>query len=203
MLASGQNPDGTTATTIPGSSTPSQLNVVANDWLSAPGLVSGTYLGAQATIYFMPIFLPAGHSIQTLGVYVNTGGTIGAICRLGIYADNSGMPGSLIIDAGAVGTVPTGFVGLTITPPAALLTGGTFHLCACPQGAPTTQATFIQNQGDPHVRYPAAAGGTANGQGILIVSGVASNLPATITPPRFPGGSGPFGQAPNIYYQVT
>lgn len=56
--------------------------------------------------------------MTSLGVLVTTAGTAGHLARLGIYEDDDGVPGKLVIDAGTVpvdpGSVPT-FESATIS----------------------------------------------------------------------------------------
>lgn len=66
------------------------------------------------TIIATPLFLPPGETINRIGVEVTTlqaGGDI----RLGLYEDDNGVPGDLILDAGTVSTATTGNKEITIS----------------------------------------------------------------------------------------
>jgi hypothetical protein len=67
---------------------------------------------------------PGGLTIKSLTVQVTTGGSAGAVSRLGVYAAAaSGVPGTLIADAGTVAATSVGFQtlsGLNIAVPAGL-----------------------------------------------------------------------------------
>ncbi|MFH1419451.1 MAG: hypothetical protein ABII12_14340 [Planctomycetota bacterium] len=72
----------------------------------------GTYFGPTAdTLYAVPCILPRQSAYSAIGIRVDSG-TAGKHARLGIYADDDGNPGALIIDAGAFEADPTGFFEL-------------------------------------------------------------------------------------------
>jgi len=179
---------------------PSILGQAAGDWIQPPGTIAGTYLGANNTMYFTPIYIQPGRSIANFSTNVQTAGAAGATLRFGIYADNNGVPGTLIADAGTVVTTATGTVSIAGGSPAALLTGGIFHIACCPQGTPATQATFFQSTGDAHTKYPTTASNVVNAQDIGIVSGVSAALP---NPGIATRNVSPFGQMPAIAVQLS
>lgn len=78
-------------------------------------------------LYGMPFFCKATKSFTAISVYQSGAGTTGNI-RLGIYADSSGLPGSLVQDCGAVAFPgSTGFRTVTTT---ISLNGGTWYWLA-------------------------------------------------------------------------
>jgi len=178
----------------------SALGQAAGDWIQPPGAISGTYVGANNTMYVTPIYIAPGRSIANFSTNVFTAGAAGAVLRFGIYADNNGVPGALIVDAGTVVTTSTGTVSIAGGSPAALQAGGIFHIACCPQGTPATQATFFQSTGDPHTKYPTAASSVVNAQGIGIVSGVSGALPNPAIASRT---LSPFGQMPALSVQLS
>lgn len=59
---------------------------------------------ATGTQEFIPIFISAKTTFDRIGVFLQTAaGTTGTV-RLGIYSDSSGVPGTLVLDAGTAGT---------------------------------------------------------------------------------------------------
>lgn len=73
-----------------------------------------------ASMFMVPTFVPnpAGVTATSIGIEVTTAGTAGHTVRLGIYLDEDGMPGDLLLDAGTVavdpGAVPA-FQSITIS----------------------------------------------------------------------------------------
>jgi hypothetical protein len=92
-----------------------------------PGMRSGTvyYVAASVlpsastaavsanTAYAQPIFVVG--TATRVGIEVTTGSA--GTCRLGIYTNNNGVPGTLIVDAGAVDTTSIALVEATINLP--------------------------------------------------------------------------------------
>lgn len=69
-------------------------------------------------VYFQPIIL-ANQVVDRIGIEVTTGAA--GNCRLGLYTNSGGMPGSLILDCGTVdttsiATVEASFTALTLPP---------------------------------------------------------------------------------------
>lgn len=67
-----------------------------------------------ANMRAMPIFIPKTITIDRIGINV-TGSDSGNECRLGIYNDSNGLPGSLLLDAGNVSVGSTGLKEITIS----------------------------------------------------------------------------------------
>ena len=76
--------------------------------------IAGTGTGAIAanTLYFLPHNLPGG-LVDRIGIEV-TSGSAGA-ARLGIYANENGAPGALILDCGTVDTTSNAIVEASFT----------------------------------------------------------------------------------------
>jgi hypothetical protein len=79
----------------------------------------GTVSSAVASLNVMvaaPFPVDRACTADRLSVRVTTGGTTGAVVRLGIYNDNGkGKPGSLLLDAGTVPSTGTGLQEITIS----------------------------------------------------------------------------------------
>ncbi|WP_349321659.1 hypothetical protein [Asticcacaulis sp. MM231] len=82
-------------------------------------------------LYVVPVAVPYDLTVA-LNVRVTTGasGTV----RLGIYADNQGQPGALVVDAGTLTTTTAGVLALAISQP---LGAGIYWLAAVFNAAPS------------------------------------------------------------------
>jgi hypothetical protein len=69
-------------------------------------LTQSTFVVAVNTLYAIPIKLLHVTDVQAIGVQVST--LSAGNCRVGLYADNAGIPGILIQDVGVVATGTTG-----------------------------------------------------------------------------------------------
>jgi hypothetical protein len=88
----------------------------------------------------MPFFVPTTTTFTRMAVWVVTAGSAGAVARFGIYQDNGGRPGNLVLDGGTAATTSSGAVAeVTISQS---LTPGKYWVSCVPQGAPVTGATF-------------------------------------------------------------
>jgi hypothetical protein len=126
-------------------STPARVAVGSNDqalvadssqsagvkWATLPlsanrtkaGLYYATPVVARATatptlndLRAAPFLLAETTTFDRIAVDVNTGGSAGAVIRLGIYADDGdGYPGALVLDAGTVDSTGTGLLTITIS----------------------------------------------------------------------------------------
>jgi hypothetical protein len=101
----------------------------------------GTVVPGEAAIIFSPLMAPATTSIDRIGIEVTSAGTASvSVCRLGIWADSGGAPGTLVLDAGTVATDSTGLKEITISQ--ALTLGTLYWLGVVPQGAAATRPTI-------------------------------------------------------------
>jgi hypothetical protein len=87
----------------------------------------------------------ANANVVALAAAVTTVGSTGATIRLALRADNNGMPGPLVVDAGAVDATQLGAAPLTVA--AQLVTGSRYWLTATVQGAATTRPIIQSVQG--------------------------------------------------------
>jgi hypothetical protein len=110
---------------------------------------------------------------------VTTPGGAGSVTRLGIYGDNNGVPGDLILDAGTVDTTTTGVKQLAISQ---AVPAGSIYCCAVTQGAPSTAPTYrLMNLGAGQVKFPVASITGNMTRTSYIQSGVTGALPTTPT----------------------
>lgn len=113
---------------------------------SSPGLASGFYYFASTPGHSFAegnwlglnqthmVWLPVGGNGATLsriGLEVVTGAA-GSTHRLAVYADNGGVPGALLVDAGNVDSSAVGFKEITISCP---VSGPGVWLACAPSGS--------------------------------------------------------------------
>jgi hypothetical protein len=164
-----------------------ETNLLTTGRYYTPGGTRSTLPGASVTNgqeYAASIWIGSSGSITRIGAeVVTTAGSTGSVVRLGIRADNgSGLPGTLLVEAGTIDSTATGVAEITLGTPLAV-TPGLYWLCAAYQGAPTTQPTLRALTG---TRTPVGAGslssalGTATMNG-YIQTGVTGALPGTFT----------------------
>lgn len=95
------------------------------------------------TCYWSPIFIPTTTTFNGIGVSTSTftsaTGTFTA--RLGIYADSTGVPGALILDAGNTATINASTTSYVVSI-SQVLTPGWYWLAVAPQ-ATTINCTFL------------------------------------------------------------
>jgi hypothetical protein len=116
-----------------------QLRIPTGSRFSAQHLGLGTTQPNGAELRVTPIVIRETMTIDRIGVEVTTVGSAGSVTRLGVWRDNNGVPGLLLLDAGTVDSTTTGLREITISQ---LLTPGIYWLGACSQGSPTTQPTY-------------------------------------------------------------
>lgn len=92
---------------------------------------------AANVLIAIPFYVPVTTTFTKIAVRVTTG-AVGTHVDLGIYANNNGIPGTLILDAGPVATA-TSSTTASITISQTLQPGWYWPACWC-DGAPTLQA---------------------------------------------------------------
>lgn len=97
---------------------------------------------AQAT--FALFVVPESTTFDRIYIKVMTAGSAGAVCRLGIFGDTGGKPGSVVLDAGTIDATSTGDKEITISQ---TLNPGVYWVSACTQGGATTRAFYRYNRG--------------------------------------------------------
>ena len=121
---------GTTVQTLP-------FNLYTGEFMMVPQAIASATGGGsaltQGTAYAQPFSITKTVTLTSIATNVATAGGTGSVCRFGIYADSSGYPGALLLDAG---TVPTVTGSQTITGPSGLslvLTPGVYWVVIAPQ----------------------------------------------------------------------
>lgn len=149
--------------------------------------------GTNNQITFATFFVDATTAFDQIGCNVAATGNAGAVIRLGIYnADATGIPSTLVLDAGTVvGDSGTGLKTITISQ---TLAPGLYFLAAGVQSAATTAPTIWTNStGQTVVQYPLPAAVSNFGNFIsgYYQTGVSGALPSTATPVQAPSGGSP------------
>jgi hypothetical protein len=155
----------------------------------APYMRAGLYYATAGTttttsppnqsLRVTPLYVPRALTLDRIGLDVTTAGQAGAVIRLGIYADDGGYPGALVLDAGTIAGDAVATPEITIAQALAI---GVYWLGACVQNAATTQPTVRALAGGQLV-FPASTGTAAantSGAGFQQTN-VAGALPATFT----------------------
>lgn len=161
-----------------------------------PGLRTGAYYGshwgdigsatavaAANTLYAQPFFAP-GASINRIGVEVTA--AVAGNCRVGLAANNGGLPGSLILDAGALDTGAAGVKEATVN--LALPSDWVWLLCVF-DAAPTMRRLIGGCTWWSGSASPALASGTS-----LSAALTYGALPSTM-----PAGTYTLGTFPAVY----
>ncbi len=83
-------------------------------WIpSSIQLTSGAGVVTADRLYAQPLNLP-GLTIDRLGIEVTVGAA--GLCRIGLYTNDNGVPGTLIVDGGAIDTSSVAIVEATVSP---------------------------------------------------------------------------------------
>lgn len=117
----------------------------AQVFFPAPVIAAGTAARSDTanSVLLVP-FVPA-YSMTLTSVSVRVETSASASCYLGIYADNAGVPGTLITDFGSVSTSTTGIKTIAISQ--AVTAGTVYWLAVKPNSTSTrfTSATYNTN----------------------------------------------------------
>ncbi len=121
--------------------------------------VSSTGIAAAMVanrLYMTRLISPAALAVSELGIRVATAGAAGTLARLGIYhAQADGMPGDLLVDAGAVPTDAIAYVSVAINQ--SLAAGTVYWLAAIFSGAPTVAGFNNHASQGPFLGFDAAS----------------------------------------------
>lgn len=101
-------------------------------------------------LFFVPFPIATERAIDRIAFEVTTGGTAGSVGRLGIYADDDGNPGALLLDAGTVDTTSTGAKEIAV---AETLDAGLSWLAIVAQVA----GFGVRGAASPYMSVPAAS----------------------------------------------
>lgn len=111
-----------------------------NYYLASTVLPSSTASAISANIiYYAPISITG--TVNRMGIEV-TAGSAGA-ARLGLYSNNNGIPGTLILDCGTVDVTSIALVEATIA--ATVLRGEWIWMCAVSDATPTLRSGTAAN----------------------------------------------------------
>lgn len=143
----------------------------------------GTIIAAEATLHCMPLIVLYGGTADRMLFNIDTGGTTGAICRLGIYSDSSGYPGALLLDAGTVAAETTGVKSITISQ--ALTAGTRYWLAIATQGGagtrPSVSSLSAASTNAARNFLGSAAAATGEDEGSWTQTSVTGAFPANFT----------------------
>lgn len=102
--------------------------------------ISTSATNGNGTLRVSRIELDKAVTVDRLAVDITVAGEAGSLVRLGIYADNAGVPGALVLDAGTV--AGDGTPGIKEAVVSQALAAGVYWMGAAVQAAPTTQPTL-------------------------------------------------------------
>lgn len=183
-----------------------------------PGRGGANTTPAEAALYVyrIPYIFTSAGTMTFIGCHVNgSSGTTGCVLRIGLYADNQGVPGALLADFGTASCVGSaGNVTLTTAQPISAYTP--YWLACAMQGSAVTRAIMWdydivngpQDIGFLVVPFTAAnnVGDIFNGGGMngfrmgYVLNGVTGALPNPYGTP-----SGPIGGniAPRLSFKIV
>lgn len=131
----------TTRTIAGGGASYPQAITIGGGYL-LPGRAGGNTTPAEAVLYCyrLPYIFNASGTMTFIGCHVNgSSGTTGCVLRMGLYADNQGMPGVLLADFGTASCVGSaGNVTVATNQPIVAYTP--YWLACAMQGAAATRA---------------------------------------------------------------
>lgn len=133
-------------------------------------------------LFYAPLLIEKACTVDRIGLEVTGAGAATCVIRLGIYADDGGVPGSLIIDAGTIDGTSATYQEITISQ--ALSVGRIWLTCVQQvTGTPTVRA----NRYGPGVPMSSSAqlSGAAERGSLRVSAGVPSGaLPSTAAAPN-------------------
>jgi hypothetical protein len=184
-----------------GSATPSSL---VAEYRTGGGYVANPIGGSWSTnneadgvLLFLSFIAPATTTIDRIGIDITGAGTAAvSVHRLGIWANSSNAPGTLLVDAGTVATDSTGFKEITISQ--SVTVGTRYWLGVVQQGAPATRGTYrVSLITGPAMVDTVSAGFPTYG---LRSTGVTGALASN---PTIASGAGNVSGVPRIWVRYT
>ena len=183
---------------------------VLNSWYVASGLPAASLFNRSTTagtlILGTPFICPEAMTVDAIGCYVKTGGTAGAVVRLGVYQPSAANPyrltlssayATLLSDAGTVAATSSDTrATATLASALTFAAGATFCVGVAVQVA-TVGIYCEANSNLFSGPWGSASDLILNGSNVgVLATGVTSSLPATFTPSAFAapgiGGAGFF-----------
>lgn len=161
------------------SSAPALSQPASGLWWSTPGYADTVAVAGGGRMFAVPWVCPRAMTITRLGAEPATAGPSGAVMRLGIYTDNNGLPGSLVLDAGTINATSTTYQEITISQALAANTRYWFAMAA--QGASGWNVRASRGGFSVPATYTASGNEYAT---VFVGSGVTGALPATFPTPE-------------------
>jgi len=148
---------------------------------AAPTANTQTAINAEGSMRGGLLTVGVAGTLNQIAIEIVTGGTSGALVRLGIYDFNpSTGVATLLVDAGTVDGVATGIKTASISQ--AVTAGQTLLLTATPQGGAGTRSTLRMHVGsDPRIGDSAVSTLAATMLLGYQVASVSGSLPSTPT----------------------
>ena len=150
----------------------------AGNYLRTAGAVLNNQPTSLGTMVAGRLFVRGPVTLDRVGLFVaSSGAAVGNLMRLGIYSDDDGRPGALLVDAGTVDASTEGGKELTIN---VTVAGGTLWLAAAPQGDGATRWDTIH---DPVLMVAAHQNTMSKDQRAAFArTGVSAGLPDPFAP---------------------
>jgi hypothetical protein len=179
--------------------------------LFGPPMTTGKWYSAWATaglsataagfsngrMVAIPIQFGKACTLNGVAIRVTIVGEAGSVCRLGLYTDADGVPGSLVADWG---TVAGDSVAVPTLTPSTLVSAGWYWQAIAFQAAPTTRPTISVYQTTPvSNRVGDSSAGTVAGVSCYVQDSVAGALPANFST----AGTLGVGNTPTIWLKAA
>lgn len=137
--------------------------------------LAGTFSLANDCACYVPFEVAEGRAFDRIGLQMHwSGPQADTLVRLGIYENDDGDPGALVLDAGTVDTSTTGTKEITI---AETLTPGLYWLAAAHQGVGTGTVVMIGTGSVSPIPAPSTGYLAQNNGGWKDAAGPAGALP--------------------------
>lgn len=151
------------------------FTISSGDFIAGPLGSFGTSGASNGAMRLHLIYIPATTTFDRIACEVTSAGSAGSVTRLGIYNNDNGAPGSLVLDAGTVATTSTGVQTITINQQ---LTRKWYWLAAVSQGSPSTDPTH-RTATDTNVFIKKCSAASLLARGSYLASGITGALPAS------------------------
>lgn len=166
----------------------------SGDWFFPYGAwVSSTMTPGADQVYAQPWLADSSFTLAAIQLDV-TAGQAGTTVGLGLYADNGGRPGALVIDGGTVSGAAIAQPVAILTPAPAIVAGTVYWLAVCAHGAtpPTVRSCGTNSVTQPvgiRVANPGPPGAQAGSIMGFVQTGVTGALPNPFTGTTFANNS--------------